>query len=45
MSPGIRQSLATCRGEALAETEWLFIPLQAMFHFRLPLAEKRCLNY
>ena len=43
--PGIRQSLATCLGEALAETECLFIPLQAMFHFRLPLGEKWQLNY
>ena len=40
MSLESRLSLATCLGEALAKTESLFIPLQAMFHFRLALAEK-----
>ena len=32
--PSSRLSLATCHGEALAETECFFIALQAMFHFR-----------
>ena len=36
--------LAACLGEALAEAECLFIALQAMFHFRLLLAEKCALN-
>ena len=37
---GLRPSLAASHGGALAETECLFIPLQAMFHFRLELAKK-----
>ena len=44
MSLGTRPSLATCLGEALAKTECLFIPLQAMFHFRFRLGEKGSLN-
>ena len=44
MSPVLHLSLATRLGGALAETECLFIPLQAMFHFRLLLGEKYTLN-
>jgi len=44
MSPSPSPSLAACLGVDLAETECLFIPLQAMFHIRLALGEKCTLN-
>jgi len=50
---GLQLVSATCLGEALigaktealAETECLFIPLQAMFHFRLLLGKKMRLKH